>query len=159
MNLHFPIQGTPSTSSSLQMKIGLRTLMFISHCRHVTTAQSFLVMYFRETWNVMMMTQSVRDTYNWHKGDYDKLNKLNSQVDWDFELGYLNAYQAFCKFSDIVNAHIKDRVPQRISHSRDRPPWRTNPPRGLIIHRHGAWLRYKRARQEQTHGLTPHGVV
>ena len=87
--------------------------------------------------------------YIWHKGNYDKLNKLNSQVDWDFELAYLNACKAFCKFSEIVNAHIKDCIPQRISHSKDKPPWRTNPPRGLIRHRHEAWLRYKRARQEQ----------
>ena len=91
----------------------------------------------------------VNQGYNWHKGDYYKLNKLNSQVDWDFELAYLNACKAFGKLSDIVNSHIKDCVPQRISHSRDKPPRRTNLPRGLIRHRHEAWLQYKCARQDQ----------
>ena len=91
----------------------------------------------------------VCQSYNWHKGNYDKLNRLNSQVDWDFELGYLNACKAFCRFSEIVTDHIKDCVPQRTPCRKDKPPWRTNPPRGLIRHRHEAWLKYKRARQQQ----------
>lgn len=84
--------------------------------------------------------------YSWHRGNYDRLNELLAMVDWDFELSLLNACKSFDKFASIVRDLIQECIPQRVAHSNHKPPWRTNPPRGMIRERHEAWLCYKRAR-------------
>ena len=83
--------------------------------------------------------------YAWHKGNYAKLNELNDSVDWNFEFTYLSASSAFDRFVCILSYHVSQCVPLQKPH-KDKPPWRTNPPRGLIRHRQEAWARYKRAR-------------
>ena len=84
----------------------------------------------------------------WHKGNYPKICRALSQVDWEFELAYLNSCQSFKRFMSIVTDLVKEYVPckppapERIS-----PPWRVRPPGELIRRRQEAWNDYKAARR------------
>ena len=84
----------------------------------------------------------------WHKGDYSKLSRALSQVDWVFELAYLNSCESFSKFASIVSDLAKDCVPCKPpAPKKTSPPWRVHPPGGLIRQRQEAWCNYKTVRR------------
>ena len=84
---------------------------------------------------------------DWHKGKYRKASKRLSNIDWDFELAYLDADQSYKRFSVILHDITADCIPLKPQGDR-KPPWSTRPPTGLINRRHSAWSRYKAARAQ-----------
>ena len=83
---------------------------------------------------------------SWHKGNYKRLNEELREIDWEFELKYLDASDSFDRFKDILTTQVLNHVPTLSKKADYKQPWPKNPPRGLLSRRHEAWIAYKRAR-------------
>ena len=66
-------------------------------------------------------------------------------VDWDFELAYLNTEQSFERFAYIMEDISEQCIPFKVLTDK-KPPWSTRPPTSLINQRQAAWSRYKSVR-------------
>ena len=71
-------------------------------------------------------------------------------IDWDFELSFLNSSDAYDKFTGIVCNLTEECVPRK---SKDvtgigKPAWQRNPPRRMMRERKEAWQSYKRTRKQ-----------
>ena len=83
------------------------------------------------------------DRLLWHKGNYSRISEALSQVDWDFELAYLNPSDSYNRFVFIVSDIAKDYIPLKPLQPRTTVPWKVTPPGGLIRDRRQAWQSYK----------------
>ena len=82
----------------------------------------------------------------WHHGHYGHINNILSDIDWDFELAYMTAEEAFSRLLSILEPLIDQYVP-RASHDRhNKVPWKTNAPSSLKRRRRAAWENYKNLR-------------
>ena len=87
------------------------------------------------------------DSYVWFKGRYNLMNAILSEIDWDTELMHLSAQDAFTRLLEILEPLIAEYVPASIeSRSKDKVPWKTNPPTSMKRKRAVAWQEYKHAR-------------
>ena len=85
----------------------------------------------------------------WHKGNYDRLNQILADVDWDFELAQRSANDSFDRLCDIVKELSEGLIPLKPRRPpQSKPPWRTTPPNALVRERRRAWQTYKVKRLE-----------
>ena len=83
----------------------------------------------------------------WHKGRYSKMNEALSNIDWDFELAYLNSSDSYDRFISIVTDVTNQFVPTKTNQvKKSQVPWKVSPPSGLIRQRQQAWQCYKSVR-------------
>ena len=75
------------------------------------------------------------------------MNAILSEIDWDAELMHLSAQDAFTRLMEILQPLMVEHVPSSIeSRSKDKVPWKTNPPSSMKRKRAVAWQEYKHAR-------------
>ena len=90
---------------------------------------------------------TVSDRMLWHKGNYPRLCRALSLVDWEYELAYLNSCQSFKRFMSIVTDLVKDYVPCKLpAPGKISPPWQVRPPADSVHRRQEAWCNYKTVR-------------
>ena len=66
------------------------------------------------------------------------------EIDWEFELKYLDALDSFDRFKDTLVTQVLNHVPMLSNKADDKPPWSRNPPRSLLNQQHEAWIAYIR---------------
>ena len=80
----------------------------------------------------------------WHKGRFSKMNEALLNIDWDFELAYLDCSDSYDRFMSIVTNVTNRFVPTKSKQpEKSGVPWKVSPPAGLIRQRQQAWQRYK----------------
>ena len=84
---------------------------------------------------------------HWHKGNYGAITHHLASLDWNFELAYLSADEAFKHFATILHCLVEQFVPVKPKQEK-KAPWLKRPPTSLINHRQAAWQSYKQARQQ-----------
>ena len=83
----------------------------------------------------------------WYRGRYDLISRSLTDIDWDTEFMHLNAEEAFTSLLEILRPLIADYVPTSDKHrTRNKVPWKTNPPTSMKRKRTEAWREYKGAR-------------
>ena len=92
-------------------------------------------------------SRSLPPLRDWHRGRFRAAGLKLSNIDWDFELAYLNADQSFERFSSIVQEVSSECIPLR-AQGDGKPPFSTRAPSSLITRRHNAWSRYKTVRTQ-----------
>ena len=93
-----------------------------------------------------LSTRSVK-YHSWFKGQYNVINDILSDFDWDVEFMHLTTQEAFDHLMDILQPLIIQYVPtyDRNRHAA-RIPWKTCPPTSMKRKRKEAWQKYKQAR-------------
>ena len=75
----------------------------------------------------------------WHQGNYVRLRKKLSFVDWDFEFAYLSVSEAYIRFVSKVLDAAKQCVPEKRLSTSEKELWKKNPPRKLVREKNDAW--------------------
>ena len=84
----------------------------------------------------------------WHKGNYTRLSKKLSNIDWDFEFAFLNVSEAYDRFIEKVTEVVKVCVPEKRVSLPEKEKWKKNPPKKLVKEKDEAWNSYKGIRLE-----------
>lgn len=81
----------------------------------------------------------------WTRGNYEMINHLLSQIDWDFEFMYKDIDEMYATFLSVVNSMVTNYVPEFITNNHGSS-WPVKPPLSLKRRRQIAWSQYKRLR-------------
>ena len=111
-------------------------------CDHCTTVCDYLFDVALES-----PSHTSRPARKWHKGRYGSISRRLEEVNWNFELNYRNAEEAYSRFLEITMPLVEEFVPLAdAAGPKARPPWKTNPPTSLRNRKKEAWERYKEVR-------------
>lgn len=97
-------------------------------------------------WNLITKTEissSNAVRYNFSKGDYSKINKHLSDVDWDTELKDLDPDNMWNVFCNIMNNLVVEFVPQMKNKCKKFPVWMTKDAKKHRKYKSRMWKRYK----------------
>ena len=79
----------------------------------------------------------------WHRGNYELIERVLSDVDWDFEFFGLSVDEMVSRFNSILSSLVSLYVPIFVPRPHRA---RFRPPRQLITSRQSSWLNYKDVR-------------
>ena len=82
----------------------------------------------------------------WTKASYCKMNEKLSEINWEYELDFLDVPRQYDRFLAIINPLIDRFVPVKTD-SNKRRPWSSNPPMSLIQKKRNAWAKIKQFRR------------
>ena len=83
--------------------------------------------------------------YAWHKGNYEQINRVLLERDWNWEFAYRSPNECFIVLKNIILALTDIYIP--IKQNKSSAPWRVNPPRALKKLQKDAWSSYKEVRR------------
>lgn len=83
---------------------------------------------------------------DWYKGNYKKINIEIKNVEWDYELAYLNTADSYTKFLRLMQPLIRDNIPVKKKSKGILAPWERNIPKDLEKSKKDLWARYKQIR-------------
>ena len=81
----------------------------------------------------------------WSRGSYENIHDALINIDWDFELRYLDPQTQFDKISKIIFPLIDRHIPKK-SKTVKSVPWKNSPSSSLKLKKTETWSKFKRVR-------------